>query len=37
MLALEKFRAMLQMFQKMMELEELDQDAVDPRNRVEDV
>jgi cell division initiation protein len=36
-LGLEKLRAMLQTFQKMIELEELDQDTVDPRNRVEDV
>jgi hypothetical protein len=30
-MALEKFRAMLQSFQKMIELEELDPDTVDPR------
>jgi cell division initiation protein len=32
-MALEKFRAVLQSFQKMIELEELDSDTVDPRNR----
>ena len=32
-MALEKFRAVLQGFQKMIELEELDPDTVDPRNR----
>ncbi|HEY3196934.1 MAG TPA: DivIVA domain-containing protein [Nitrospirales bacterium] len=32
-MALEKFRALLQGFQKMIELEELDSDTVDPRNR----
>ena len=32
-MALEKFRAVLQSFQKMIELEELDPDTVDPRNR----
>jgi cell division initiation protein len=32
-MALEKFRAVLQGFQKMIELEELDSDTVDPRNR----
>jgi cell division initiation protein len=31
-MALEKFRAMLQSFQKMIELEELDPDTVDPRS-----
>ena len=31
-MALEKFRAVLQGFQKMIELEELDPDTVDPRN-----
>jgi cell division initiation protein len=31
--ALEKLRAVLQSFQKMIEFEELDQDTVDPRNR----
>jgi cell division initiation protein len=31
-MALEKFRAILQGFQKMIELEELDPDTVDPRN-----
>ena len=32
-MALEKFRAVLQGFQKMIELEEMDPDTVDPRNR----
>ena len=32
-MALEKFRAVLQGFQKMIEFEELDPDTVDPRNR----
>ena len=32
-MALEKFRALLQGFQKMIEFEELDPDTVDPRNR----
>jgi cell division initiation protein len=32
-MALEKFRGVLQGFQKMIELEELDSDTVDPRNR----
>jgi len=32
-MALEKFRAVLQGFQKMIELEELDPDTVDPRDR----
>jgi cell division initiation protein len=32
-MALEKFRAVLQGFQKMIESEELDSDTVDPRNR----
>ncbi len=31
-MALEKFRAMLQSFQKMIELEELDPDTLDPRS-----
>ena len=32
-MALEKFRAVLHGFQKMIEFEELDPDTVDPRNR----
>jgi cell division initiation protein len=36
-LAIEKLKGLLQTFQKMIEFEELDQEAVDPRNRFEDV